>query len=80
MLICNTGKFAGTIYAPTSKVVLSNGVEFVGAIAADRIVLENDVEFRLPDGLGVTTVGSTTGGSDIARWTECPATSTGTSC
>jgi Tfp pilus assembly protein PilX len=80
VLLCNSNRFAGTIYAPASKVVLSNSVEFVGAIAADRVDLENSVRFRLPTGLSAQTVGTTPGGAVMRRWTECRSKATGTTC
>lgn len=80
VLICNGSKFAGTIYAPTSKVVLSNQTQIVGAIVADKLVLENGVQFRVPDGLGTQVITQTVDDAQVARWTECPGTGTGTSC
>jgi hypothetical protein len=80
VLICNSNHVAGTFYVPNGKVVLSNSSEFVGAIAADVLVLENSVKFRLPNGLQPSVLGTTLGDAVMRRWTECPATSTGTAC
>lgn len=80
VLLCNSNKFAGTIYAPASKVVLSNSVEFVGAVAGDKVDLENSVKFRLPNGLGTQTVGQTVGSPSSTRWSECRAGDTGSAC
>lgn len=71
VLICNAVRFAGLIYAPNSKVVLSNSVDFVGAIAANRIDVENAIRLRFPPGMGAITPSTTPGESRVARWTEC---------
>lgn len=71
VLICNSSRFAGLIYAPSSKVVLSNSVDFVGAIAADRIDAENSVRLRFPPGMETITPSTTPGSARVSRWTEC---------
>jgi hypothetical protein len=67
VLICNGSSLAAAIYAPNSQVVLSNQADFVGAIAADKIVLENGVKFRLPNGLDL----GSNRDAKMMRWTEC---------
>jgi Tfp pilus assembly protein PilX len=80
VLICNSNQVAGTFYVPGGKVVLSNAVEFVGAVAADHLMVENSVKFRLPNGLAPSLLGVTPGDAVVRRWTECPARATGTAC
>ena len=79
IILCRSGNVAGVLYAPNARVFLNNGVEWVGAIAAWRVGMNNTVTFRFPSGLDDGT-GGTAGAYQAVRWTECPSTGTGTSC
>ena len=77
--MCHAAGMTGVLYAPNSRVYLGQSIEYVGAIAADRVFFNNSVTFRFPSGLHDGTAGAA-GTYTPERWTECRSTATGTAC
>jgi hypothetical protein len=77
-VFCHAGGFAGVVYSPNGRIYFGQSMQVAGALAADRIYLNQSVGLRFPSGLT-----SGMGSSDlygIRDWTECAANGTGTTC
>lgn len=77
ILICNSTRFAGSIYAPDATMDWRNGGEFVGFATVRDLRIDNGLNHRLPNGMGNVVTGTTTGNPEVAGWTECVSSGSG---
>jgi len=64
-------KFYGTVYASTAEITLENKSEFFGALEANKITLEEEVELHYDEALKDAVSGSSSGGSySMKSWQE----------
>jgi hypothetical protein len=78
ILICNSSQLAGSIYAPDAKMHWRNGGDLVGFATVRDLLINNGLNHRLPNGMGEVIAGTTIGDPEVAGWTECISTGSGT--